>query len=399
MNKPGPNKASKPDLQRVLKLLPTVRGAADSLREMLLANLVMIGEIPAPTFGESDRVAFLSDRFSECGLQNSSIDQAGNALGILPGSGGDRDILVVAHADTVFDAKTDHTITVHEDRVIGPGVADNSMGLAALALLPSLLDHLGLRFHSDLVLMGSCRSLGRGDLEGLDSFLANTQRPVRAGVCVEGAELGRLSFASIGMLRGEFRVQLPKAYDWSGFGASSAVRIINSVINRIFAIPLPREPMTSIRLGSIRGGTGFAKLAQDAELRFEIRSESKGIVHEMYERMADIAAEESSRTDARVTVDIFARREPGGLPFSHPLIRQTRKVMQELEVEPHLTPSVSELTSFIKRRIPAVTLGITRGDDLHTAEESVMIEPMFDGLAQLIAVLVAIDEGLCDEET
>jgi len=387
-----------PGLEAIIARLPEFRDAAVDLKEMLLAYLVMVGEIPAPTFGEERRIEFVRNRFAECGLQHSSTDEMGNALGILPGSGGGRDILVVAHADTVFSDKDDHTIKVRENRVIGPGVADNSLGVAALALLPTLMEKLKLQLRSDLVLMASSRSLGRGDLQGLDFYLSNAGRTIVAGVCVEGTELGRLSYESIGMLRGEFRVTLPETYDWSGFGASSAVRIINNVINHIFAIPLPREPKTSIRLGSIRGGAGFANLARDAELRFEIRSESAKIVQDVSERLENIAAEESARTDAHVTVDIVARREPGGLPFAHPLVRNTRAIMQSLNVESRLSPSVSELAAFIRQRIPAVTLGLTTGENLHTPDEMVHIEPMYTGLAQLIAVLMSIDEGTGDDE-
>ena len=74
----------------------------------------MLGEIPAPTFAEEDRIQFLANRFTEEGLQNISIDEAGNAMGILPGQKGDHTILVVAHADTPFDAASDHAMFVTE---------------------------------------------------------------------------------------------------------------------------------------------------------------------------------------------------------------------------------------------------------------------------------------------
>ena len=48
--------------------------------------------------------------------------------------------------------------------------------------------------------MGSARSLGRGDLEGLRFFLDNFKKPITAGVCIEGVKLGRLSYSSIGIV-------------------------------------------------------------------------------------------------------------------------------------------------------------------------------------------------------
>ncbi|HKK17912.1 MAG TPA: hypothetical protein VJ952_04450, partial [Opitutales bacterium] len=78
-----------------------------SVRELLLANAMMIGEIPAPTGHEADRITFLTNRYTEDGLQNISIDEAGNGMAVIPGKKGDNNILVCAHADTVFSPSVD----------------------------------------------------------------------------------------------------------------------------------------------------------------------------------------------------------------------------------------------------------------------------------------------------
>jgi len=385
-------------LAPILPRLATFHDAAENARQTMLANLAMIGEIPAPTFAEQHRIRFLTDRFSECQLQNCSVDEVGNGVGVMNGSEGKRNILVVAHADTVHSAKDDHTITMQEDRATGLAIGDNSTGMAAVATLPTLLGELDIELKSNLILMGSSRSLGRGDIEGLRFFLDNTAVPIDFGVCVEGIQLGRLNYASVGMLRGEFTVQVPEEYDWTQFGASGAVRIINDVVTRINAIPVPRRPRTSILLGSIRGGTSFSTIARKADLRFEIRSESADIVHRIGQQMQDIADEIAAASGTDVTLDVFASREPGGVHFGHPLVRSTRGIMQHLGVEPRISPSLSELATLIQHQIPSVTLGITTGRRLPDGVESVDIEPMYTGLAQLIGVILAIDEGGCDDE-
>ena len=62
--------------------------ALKPMRERLLANLVMIAQIPAPTGGEAARVRFLLDRFSEAGLSEAAADDAGNAIGRVAGKRG-----------------------------------------------------------------------------------------------------------------------------------------------------------------------------------------------------------------------------------------------------------------------------------------------------------------------
>jgi len=384
-------------VEEIISDLPAIREVCVSLRETLLANLVMLGEIPAPTFKEEARVNFLMQRFSECGLTNTSSDECGNGFGIVPGKDRKRNILLLAHADTVFSERRDHTVSVHADRIVGPGIADNSLGLAVLTTLPTILESLGIELNAGLVLMGAARSLGRGDLEGVRFFLDNNKMPLTAGICVEGVQLGRLSYASAGMLRGEVTCRVSEEYDWIRRGTTGAILVINEVINRILGIPLPRKPQTSIVLGSVESGAGFNIIPTEATLRFEVRSESSEIVQEIASELDDIMEDVRSQTAAEVTLDVVARREVAGLEIGHPLVKQTREIMSSFELTPHITPSISELSAMIANDVPAVTLGITAGDHLHEQHEAIQIDPIFTGLAQLIAVLLAIDGGFCDE--
>jgi hypothetical protein len=72
--------------------------------------------------------------------------------------------------------------------------------------------------------------------------------------------------------------------------------------------------------------------------------------------------------------------------------------MKKLDLVPISEPSESELSIFLSRKIPAVTLGITRGENYHKQNAIVEIEPIFKGITQIIGVLMAIDSGGCNEE-
>lgn len=382
----------------ILASLPSMQESIKNISEMLLANLVMIGEIAAPTFGEQRRVEFLKDRFTESGLLDCSIDEKYNIYGILPGEEQKEHILLVAHLDTVFPEEVDHTITVRPETVIGAAVADNSLGVAAVATLPSILQQLKIRLKSNLILMGAAQSLGRGDLAGLQFFLKNKDFPIKAGVGVEGLQLGRLSHSSIGMVRGEITCTVPEEYDWTRFGETGAILTLNEIINKVVEIPVPRRPKTVIVLGSISGGTTFEKIATEAQLQFEIRSESAEQVQDLRDRIEEITLEVSERSNTKIDLDFFAKRIPGGIPFAHPLCRQSRRIIQALDVQPQISPSISELSAFIDHEIPAITIGITTGERLKNEREMIKIPPIFTGVAQLVGILLAIDGGFCDED-
>lgn len=383
---------------QILDSLDSYQEKVRELSEIILTNLVMIAEIPAPTFQEQRRMQFLLERFNEYQLLNCSTDEVGNALGIIPGSEGDRNILVVAHMDTVFEENEDHTVLIQPGSVTGRGIGDNSMGVAAVASLPIILEQLGITLKSNVVLMGSARSLGRGDIEGMRFFLDNKEIPVSAGILVEGVKLGRLSYASIGMIRGEINYQVPEEYDWTRFGAGGAIVNMNDVINRILEIPLPRRPRTTIVLNSVESGASFNTIPTQAALQFEIRSESGDLVRELGDQIGDITAEVSSQTGADVVFHVLSRRQPGGLKFSHPLADHARSILKQLGVVSRITPSTSELSAFIDKGIPAVTIGITDGDHLNEENERLDIDPIEKGVAQLLGLLLALDGGCCEED-
>lgn len=387
----------KSSFNTILDSLPGIENKARELKEILLANLAMIGEIPAPTFKEEERIEFLINRFKESGIQRHSIDQVGNGVGIIKGKNTDKNILLVAHTDTVFDESVDHTIQIQPKKAIGPGVADNSLGLAVLATLPVFLEQLDITLENNLILMAATRSLGRGNLEGLRFFLSNFDEPIKAGIGLEGVELGRLSHTSIGMRRGEVICRIPEQYDWSRFGDASAILTINDVINRINEIQLPQRPRTSIILGSIKGGSSFTT-AREAVLRFEIRSESSEMVEDIHQQIEEIINEISSRSGESIELDIFAQREPGGVPFSHPIVQKTRRIMNQLSIKPRPGPSTSELSAFIDRNIPAITLGITHGSNVRENGEAIGINPIYKGIAQVIGTLQTVDGGYCEED-
>jgi len=367
------------------------------LRERLLANLVMIAQIPAPVGQETDRVRFMLDRLVEAGVGDVGADEVGNAVGRLYGRRGDRNILLVSHLDTIFPASLDHSVTVESDRVIGPGVGDNALGAAIVSMVPAVLEHLQIELDSNLILLGSTRSQMRGNHAGLRFFLDHSPVRIDAGVCVEGMQLGRLNFFSIGTARGDVTCNvLPEPS--RSYGTESALVVINHIINRILGIAIPSRPYTTIRLGKIRAGVAYDVEPDHAELGMEIVSHSDETIDQIQRQVEDILSEMSARHAVDAYLDMFFKTRAGGISFSHPLVKSTLEVMQSLGIEPDQGHSPSELSELIARGIPAITLGITRGERGKRSPDHVLIGPILGGVAQLVGVLLAIDKGACDED-
>lgn len=387
-------------LNEILASLPAARTAAEELRDPMLANLVLLGETPAPTGQEQARVALLLERFAEAGLEGGGTDEQGNGSAVLPGLDNRRTILLTAPADTAGPADMDQSLEIEPGRVVGPFVADNSLALAALATLPLLLERLKIRLRSRVVFLAAVRCMGRGNLEGLKFFLAHGPLPVQVGLCLEGVQLGRMNYACLGMLRGEIVCRLPESYNWAQYGATGTIIPMTDVITRLNGIPLPRRPLSSLVLGAIRGGFSYNTIAPSTKLQFEVRSESADILRDVRARIEAIAQDVAAQAGVRVAVEFLAARDPGGLSAADPLVAGARSILGALGLQPMAYLTTSAMSAFVDRGIPALTLGVTRGERRGTAEEfdeAADIGGMAIGLAQLAGMLQLMDLEAADE--
>ncbi|QDU43200.1 hypothetical protein Mal52_16720 [Symmachiella dynata] len=370
--------------------LTEVVSALTPLREEVLANLAMLAQIPAPTRGESQRTRYLLDRLVAAGLSEASSDAAGNAIGFLPGKTGLRTVMLVAHLGTPICHTTEQEVVVEADRIVGHGVADNSLGAAVMSMVPCCLKELGIALDSNLQLVGSVRSLKRDQNEGLRYVLDHAERPSDFGLVLEGIRLGRLTTFTTGTVRADIICNVTG-------GGGNALIALNRIIDRLLSIAMPTRPFTKIRLGQIKAGDLYHVEPDSGELGLEVLSDSSEELDRIVGEIEEIVAESTASTGIETRLDCIFRRGPGGIPFAHPLVKSVVDVMSQLDIQPTQDDRPSELSEFVAAGIPAVTLGITDGETRLRQPDFVMIEPILTGVAQIIGVLLEIDRGACDE--
>lgn len=370
-----------------------------SLKDAVITNIILTGQIPAPTFEEGQRADMLLERFSNAGLERCTTDTIGNPVGIIPGTSSNKPpIFVVAHLDTVVDREVDHNYTVTRHSILGAGITDNSTGVGVLASLPDIFTAMGLSFASDVVLAGVVRSIGDGNLEGIKTLVKNWGTPIRGAISMEGCELGRLSYFSEGLKRCEIECSISPGLGVKPRFMPNAILVLNEVINQILQLRLPQRPRARIIVGRISGGFKHGTIPFDANLGLEIQSDSVEMVRSVYADIKDIVNGVAHEQQAALKLKSISEQAPSRLKFSHPLVKSTIAVMKKLKLEPVTVPSESELSVFLSHNIPAITLGLTHGADAFLPEHSkVKISPLFKGIAQVIGVISAIDSGVCDE--
>lgn len=386
-------------MDRIVSQLPVFIDKISKIKEIILSNLLLIGQVPSPTFREKRRTAVFLERLSEAQVDECTTDGYGNPIGIVRGSDSSRpQIHAIAHLDTFFSREVDHHYTVREETIMGAGVMDNSLGVAILASMPEILKAVGLQFKSDLVLAGVIQSLARGNLRGIRHLLKNWESPICGAVVIEGGEIGRLNYYSEGMMRCEVSCHIEAEGGWQQRFKPNAILVIYEVINQILRLRLPQRPRSRVIIGKVAGGHKHGIIAYDASLGFEIQSDSERMVKSIYADIQDLVTGIGHEHEVKMVLKTISNSTASRLRYNHPLVKGVDAIMRALEITPVGEPSASELSILLSHRIPAVTLGITHGDNYHQPNATMLIAPMFKGIAQVVATLLAIDEGVCNEK-
>jgi acetylornithine deacetylase/succinyl-diaminopimelate desuccinylase-like protein len=385
-------------MDNYLENLPALVDEIRAIKDIIITNIVLIGQTPAPTFKEKRRGIVFMDRMAEIGVDEVTTDGYRNPIGIIRGTAPEKPpIFMVAHLDTFFEKDIVHNYTINENTITGPGVLDNSLGVGVLLSLPVIFQKLGLTFESDIVLAGTIQSIGKGNLRGVRHLLKTWPTPIRGGICVEGVELGRLNYFSDGMIRGEISCSISEEKGIMRKYTPNAILILNEVINGLMRLSLPQRPRCKVVIGKIAGGANHGKIAYDASLGFEIRSDSYKMVKSISSDIKDIVDGIGHENEVDLNIKTISNLKAARLKFNHPLVKSSAAVLEALGIKPVSKSTESAMSIFLSRKIPAVTLGITHGENFYNVDATMEIEPMFTGIAQIIGVIKAIDSGICDE--
>src|SRR5690554_616804 len=189
----------------------------------IVADQIAIAEIPAPTFGEGRRAAWMARRLTSAGLADVRIDEAGNVVGVRRGARAERPVVVCAHLDTVFDDHQTIAVRRHGARLSAPGIGDNARGLATVLALASAFAARHLQPVRPIIFAATTGEEGLGDLRGARHLFETVGRDAHAAIAIDGAGDERVVVSALGCRRYRVTFRGPGGHSWAAFGAPNAV--------------------------------------------------------------------------------------------------------------------------------------------------------------------------------
>lgn len=354
--------------------------------ESVLNLAVEIQQIPAPTFDEGKRAHYIKELFAAETLQDIELDPVGNVYARLPGNSLAPPLIVSAHLDTVFPITTDLTPHRTEERIYGPGIGDNSTGVAGLFGLLWALKAQEITLPGDLWLVANVCEEGMGDLVGMRAVMDRFGGNVRAYIILEGMALGQVYYRGLNVERYRLTVNTPGGHSWVDYGHPSAIHILANVINQLVQFNLPSKPRTTLNVGTIQGGVSINTIAPSAALELDLRSESPTTLAAQVRRLKTLV-ESYRQPEVQLKLEQIGLRPGGALPTNHWLVRLAQESLHKQGLQPVFNIGSTDANIPLSRGYPAVCIGMTTGSGAHTCGEYILTRPLAAGLHQLVEIV------------
>lgn len=347
--------------------------SVDLQRTPIVEDLVALALIPAPTFSESKRIEWLEQRLEDA-LGVRVRDGAGNLIWRW-GVGRPR-VLVTAHVDNVFAEGTKLDVQRVDGKIVGPGVGDNAAAIAVtISAVSQLLEESLLAAGAVAFTVGE---EGLGNLKGARAATSGLKPELF--IAVEGHLLDRVLVDAVGSVRARVTVSGPGGHPWVDRGRPNAVHELLAVGSSL----LETQPTDAhVNIGLAAGGHSVNSIAAEASLVVECRSVATAALQEFEDRLRALTVE----PPLAVRVEVLGTRPAGGLDRHHSLLRIVSEVRRELGLEVTLDAGSTDANVPLGEGIPALTLGVAHGGEMHTTREWIDEASLALGRRQLYDVL------------
>jgi len=360
-----------------------------ALAEWVIQQALAIQRIPAPTFQEADRAAYLARQYRSLGLQQVELDTVHNVYGLWRGANAAAPaVMISAHIDTVFPPDTNLATRRDGHLIYGPGLGDNSLGVAAMLGLAYALHKGYIASDGNIWFAATVGEEGLGDLCGMKAAFARLKPHIQAVINLEGLAFEHVYHAGIAVRRLHITARAEGGHSWLDFGHASAIHGIVKLGALITSIEAPQSPRTTYNIGIIEGGQSINTIATSAGLWLDLRSEDQTALTHVEEQVRALV-ESVTTPDMHFDIEVVGDRPAGHIAVEHPLVQGALAALARLGVQGTLETGSTDGNIPLAAGCPAVTIGMTRGGNAHRTDEYINVEHVPAGLRQLILLALA----------
>jgi acetylornithine deacetylase/succinyl-diaminopimelate desuccinylase-like protein len=348
---------------------PAVSGALadlDQRRDRIAAWLAAIGGIVSPSGHEHARAAAVAAEMRRVGLQDVRVDEAPNAIGVIPGRSG-RALVFVSTLDDLATVAEHQRASpapprVDGDRVVGPGT-NTSLTTAAMVAAAEALVARGIQPEHDLVFAAVAQE--ETGLKGMMALYDAYRERALAFVDILG-DGSSISYGAITIHWWRVVASGPPGHSLGG-GLPNVNQGIGRAVDRILQLPQPeqyRDTRTVINVAMLQSGAVFNHKPGTGWFSLDVRSLDGRHVDEIERAVRALLARVTGETGIAFEMEPV-QLTPGGQirGFERsPLVTTSVAIARHLGVKGQLgNAGSSNMNIALGRGTPAIGLGGSRG--------------------------------------
>ena len=360
-------------------------------QEGLLSLIETLCGIPAPSHQEEERARFIATWLEDRGAEGVYVDEALNVVLPFGAQHGNDVVLFMAHTDTVFPDTAPMPFYEKDGKLYSPGVGDNTANVAVLMLIAQyILERKPEPACGVLFAFNSCEE-GLGNLKGCRQLMADYAGRVKQVVSFDGT-YANITSDAVGSTRYRVEVKTEGGHSYSAFGNRNAIHLLSSMIGTLYDMKVPHQGKTTYNVGGISGGTSVNTIAQEAEMLYEYRSDSRNSLLAM-ERFFLGVVESYRNMGIEVSVEVLGERPCSAAvdeTAQEALLGRCSGIIQHFSGKtPPRRPGSTDCNIPLSMGIPATCFGAYLGDGAHTREEWLSVDSLSTGMS--IATRLVLD--------
>jgi acetylornithine deacetylase/succinyl-diaminopimelate desuccinylase-like protein len=348
---------------------PAVVGALadiDARRDRIAGWLAEIGGIISPSGEERDRANAVAAEMRRIGLQQVTVDESPNAVGLIPGRSG-RALVFVSTLDdlatvAVHQRAADTPPRVDGDRVVGPGT-NTSLTTAAMMAAAEALVARGIQPEHDLVFAAVAQE--ETGLKGMVELYARYRERALAFVDILGDGTS-ISYGAITIHWWRVVATGPPGHSLGG-GVPNVNQGIARAVDRILQLPHPatyEDTRTIINVAMLQSGAVFNHKPATGWFSLDIRSLDATHVAAVEADVRALLAQVTGETGITFAMEPEQLTPGGQLPSfdRSPLVVTSAAIARHLGLEGRLgNAGSSNMNVALGQGTPAIGLGGNRG--------------------------------------
>jgi len=256
-----------------------------------------------------------------------------------------------------------------------PGVCDDTANLAVMMICARYFLRNDIPGNTGILFIANSCEEGLGNLKGCRAIVERYGSRMEALISFDGARLDKITCQAVGSHRYCVRVKTEGGHSFGAFGNRNAIAVLSSMISTLYSVKVPVEgnSKTTYNVGTISGGTSVNTIAQDAQMLYEYRSDSRSCLLQMQDMFNKVIAAYQAM-GVTVEVELVGDRPCAGNVDPDAMTalnaRAVESIRRVIGQEPVYYSGSTDCNIPLSVGIPSVCLGVCAATGVHTRSET-----------------------------